>query len=51
VEDESTHKGSKLQDIKDSTGFAFGEQMMTMATDGQIGEITYTWPKPIPKSQ
>ena len=41
-----THKGSKLQDIKDSTGFAFGEQMMTMATEGQIGEITYTWPKP-----
>jgi signal transduction histidine kinase len=41
-----THKGSKLQDIKDSTGFAFGEQMMTMATEGQIGEISYTWPKP-----
>ena len=41
-----THNGSKLQDIKDSTGFAFGEQMMTMATEGQIGEITYTWPRP-----
>jgi signal transduction histidine kinase len=41
-----THKGSKLQNIKDSTGFAFGEQMMTMATQGQIGEISYTWPKP-----
>jgi signal transduction histidine kinase len=41
-----THKGSKLKDIKDSTGFAFGEQMMTMATEGRIGEISYTWPKP-----
>jgi signal transduction histidine kinase len=41
-----THKGAKLTDIKDSKGFAFGQEMMKTATEGKISEITYMWPKP-----
>ena len=41
-----THKGEKLKDVKDVNGFAFGEQMMRMATEGQISEISYMWPRP-----
>jgi signal transduction histidine kinase len=41
-----THKGAKLTNIKDSKGFAFGQEMMETATEGKISEITYMWPKP-----
>jgi signal transduction histidine kinase len=41
-----THKGAKLTDIKDSKGFAFGQEMMKTATEGKISELTYMWPKP-----
>src|SRR6266478_7535925 len=33
-----THKGAKLTDIKDSKGFAFGQEMMETATEGKISE-------------
>ena len=41
-----THRGEKLTDVKDVNGFAFGEQMMRTATEGQISEISYMWPRP-----
>jgi signal transduction histidine kinase len=41
-----THKGQKLTDIKDANGFAFGEEIMKTAKDGEIGEVTYMWPRP-----
>jgi len=41
-----THKGSKLTDIKDVKGFAFGEEIMRTATEGRISEVAYMWPRP-----
>jgi hypothetical protein len=41
-----THRGFKLQEISDANGFAFGQQMMKTATEDEISEITYVWPKP-----
>ena len=41
-----THRGSKLPDIKDANGFAFGQEIMRTATEGQISEITYLRPRP-----
>jgi len=41
-----THQGFKLQEVKDSNGLAFGEQMMKTATEGKISVISYMWPKP-----
>jgi signal transduction histidine kinase len=41
-----THMGQKLTDIKDANGFAFGEEIMKTAKDGEIGEVTYMWPRP-----
>src|SRR4051812_12911266 len=34
-------KGTPLQSIKDKDGKAFGEQMMKVATEGTIGEVSY----------
>jgi len=39
-------EGFKLQDIKDSNDFAFGQEIMDTAKEGRISEITYMWPKP-----
>jgi signal transduction histidine kinase len=41
-----THKGQKLTDIKDANGFAFGEEIMKTAKEGEISEVTYMWPRP-----
>ncbi len=41
-----THKGMKLTEMKDVNGFAFGEAIMATAKDGEIGEVTYMWPRP-----
>jgi signal transduction histidine kinase len=41
-----THKGSKLTDIKDVNGLAFGEEIMRTATEGKISEVAYMWPRP-----
>jgi signal transduction histidine kinase len=41
-----THKGQKLTDIKDVNGFAFGEAIMKTAKEGEIGEVSYMWPRP-----
>lgn len=42
----SLQKGFKLQDVKDSNGFAFGEEILRTATEAKTSEITYMWPKP-----
>jgi signal transduction histidine kinase len=41
-----THRGSKLTNIKDMNGFAFGNEIMKTATEGKIGEVAYMWPRP-----
>jgi signal transduction histidine kinase len=41
-----THRGTKLPDIKDANGFAFGQEIMRTATEDKIGEIAYLWPRP-----
>ena len=41
-----THKGSKLTEIKDVNGFAFGEEIMRTAAEGKISEVAYMWPRP-----
>ena len=38
--------GKKVQDLKDTTGKAFGEEMMKVAADGKIGEVAYMFPRP-----
>jgi signal transduction histidine kinase len=39
-------KGTKIQTIKDKDGKALGEEMMKVATEGKVGEVTYMWPRP-----
>jgi signal transduction histidine kinase len=41
-----THKGSKLTNLKDVKGFAFGEAIINTAREGRISEIAYLWPRP-----
>jgi signal transduction histidine kinase len=41
-----THKGRKLTDLKDANGFAFGAEIMRTATEGEISEVAYMWPRP-----
>jgi hypothetical protein len=41
-----THKGSRIVDPKDANGFAFGEAIMETATEGEIKEVAYMWPRP-----
>ena len=39
-------KGEHLQDIKGKKGFPLGQEIMRTATEGQIKEVTYFWPRP-----
>lgn len=39
-------KGKKIQDIKDKNGKALGEEMMKVATEGKVDEVSYMWPRP-----
>ena len=41
-----THKGTKITDLKDANGFAFGEAIMETAEEGEIKEVAYMWPRP-----
>jgi len=41
-----THKGRRLSDLKDANGFAFGEEIMRIATEGTVSEVAYMWPRP-----
>lgn len=39
-------KGTKMQTIKDKDGKALGEEMMKVAAEGKVAEVTYMWPRP-----
>ena len=39
-------KGKQLRDIKGYHGAPFGETIMQNATDGEIKQTTYWWPRP-----
>jgi hypothetical protein len=41
-----TVRGKKVQDLKDSTGKAFGEEMFKSAAEGKISEVSYMFPRP-----
>jgi signal transduction histidine kinase len=41
-----THKGTKITDLKDANGFAFGEAIMETAVQGDIKQVAYMWPRP-----
>ena len=39
-------KGEQLKDIKGKKGYPVGQEMMQKATEGEIKEVTYWWPRP-----
>ena len=39
-------KGKNIRDIKDKDGKALGEEMMKVATEGKVNEVSYVWPRP-----
>src|SRR5262249_41901824 len=39
-------KGENLQNIVGKKGFPVGKEIMQNATEGQIKEVTYWWPRP-----
>ena len=39
-------KGENLQDIVGKKGFPLGKEIMRTATEGEIKEVTYWWPRP-----
>ncbi len=38
--------GKSLKELKDKAGKALGEEIYRVATEGQISEVTYMWPRP-----
>jgi len=38
-------KGEQLQDIVGKKGFPLGREIMRTATEGQIKEVSYFWPR------
>jgi len=38
--------GKSLKDLKDKAGKALGEDIYATAKDGDIGEVSYMWPRP-----
>src|SRR6476469_5286704 len=41
-----TLKGKNIREIKDKNGKALGEEMMTVAKEGKVDEVSYMWPRP-----
>jgi hypothetical protein len=39
-------KGEHLQDIKGKKGYPLGQEIMRNATEGEIKQVTYWWPRP-----
>ena len=39
-------KGEHLQDVVGKKGFPLGKEIMEKATEGQVKEVTYWWPRP-----
>jgi signal transduction histidine kinase len=41
-----TLTGKNIRDIKDKNGKALGEEMMKVAAEGKVEEVSYMWPRP-----
>ena len=39
-------KGKNIREIKDKDGKALGEEMMKVATESKVNEVSYMWPRP-----
>jgi hypothetical protein len=39
-------KGEQLKDIKGKKGYPVGQEMMQKASEGEIKQVTYWWPRP-----
>jgi hypothetical protein len=46
ITDHPALKGKNIRDIKDKDGKALGEEMMKVATEGKVQEVSYMWPRP-----
>jgi signal transduction histidine kinase len=47
--DDTAHpalKGQDIKTLKDKNGKALGEEMMKVATEGKVDEVSYMWPRP-----
>lgn len=42
----SAQIGRNIKDLFDVDGVAFGQEMMAVATDGEIKAVSYMWPEP-----
>ena len=40
------YKGKQLREIFGKKGYPFGQEIMEKATEGEIKEVTYWWPRP-----
>jgi signal transduction histidine kinase len=40
------NKGKQLKDIFGKKGYPLGQEIMKEATEGEIKEVTYWWPRP-----
>ena len=38
--------GKKLQDLADKAGKVFGAEIMKVAAEGKVAEVSYMWPRP-----
>jgi signal transduction histidine kinase len=41
-----TLAGKSLKDLKDKTGKALGEEILSTAEEGKVKEVSYMWPRP-----
>jgi hypothetical protein len=40
------YKGKQLREIFGKKGYPFGQEIMEKATEGEIKEVSYWWPRP-----
>ena len=40
-------KGQDIKTLKDKNGKALGEEMMKVAAEGKVEEVSYMWPRPV----
>jgi signal transduction histidine kinase len=38
--------GKSMKELKDKTGKAMGEEMIKVAAEGKVAEVSYMWPRP-----
>jgi signal transduction histidine kinase len=41
-----TQVGKDIKEVKDNKGKAFGQEMLKVAEEGKITEVSYMWPQP-----